>query len=79
MSGGTTNTQLGARPGLGVGSAAGRDGPLTSLYLVSGLPKSHHVWTLADPRLAMCLRWVGVEANWFTLGVALLKLALPLP
>ena len=23
--------------------------PLASLYLVSGLPKSHHAWTLADP------------------------------
>ena len=23
--------------------------PLTSLYVVSGLPKSPHTWTLADP------------------------------
>jgi hypothetical protein len=66
MSGATTNTQLGARHGLGVGSAAGRDGPLTSLYLVAGLPKSHHAWTLADPDSVLGLQHSdGAVGRWW--------------
>jgi hypothetical protein len=43
MSGATTDTQLGARHRLGIGSAAERDGPSTSLYLVAGILKSHRI------------------------------------
>ncbi|KIM25078.1 hypothetical protein M408DRAFT_26482 [Serendipita vermifera MAFF 305830] len=69
MSGATTNTQLGARHGLGLGvngSNAGRDGPLTSLYLVAGLPKSHHAWTLADPDSVLGLQHSdGAVGRWW--------------
>ena len=66
MSGATTNTQLGARHGLGVSGPVGRDGPLTSLYLVAGLPKSHHAWTLADPDSVLGLQHSdGAVGRWW--------------
>jgi len=59
----TTNTGLGLRFGL--------DGddvkmPLSSLYLVAGLPKSHHAWTLADPDSVLRLQHSeGAVNKWW--------------
>ncbi|KAF8445945.1 AEX-3 domain-containing protein [Boletus edulis BED1] len=40
--------------------------PLTSLYLVSGLPKSPHTWTLADPDSVLGLHHSeGAVARWW--------------
>ena len=40
--------------------------PLTSLYLVSGLPKSPHTWTLADPDAVLGLHHSeGAVARWW--------------
>ena len=40
--------------------------PLTSLYLVSGLPKSHHAWTLADPDSVLGLQHMeGAVNKWW--------------
>ncbi|KAG9314368.1 DENN domain-containing protein [Chiua virens] len=40
--------------------------PLTSLYLVSGLPKSPHTWTLADPDAILGLHHSeGAVARWW--------------
>jgi nicotinamide N-methyltransferase len=38
-----------ARPPPAEAAASGPTFPLTTLYIVSGLPKSPHTWTLADP------------------------------
>ena len=40
--------------------------PLSSLYLVSGLPKSPHTWTLADPDAVLGLHHSdGAVARWW--------------
>ncbi|KAF8846388.1 hypothetical protein BDN67DRAFT_891274 [Paxillus ammoniavirescens] len=40
--------------------------PLTSLYLVSGLPKSPHTWTLADPDAVLGLHHSeGAVSRWW--------------
>ncbi|PVF93803.1 hypothetical protein CPB86DRAFT_767097, partial [Serendipita vermifera] len=40
--------------------------PLTSLYLVAGLPKSHHAWTLADPDSVLGLQHSdGAVNKWW--------------
>ncbi|KAG6336570.1 hypothetical protein ID866_2508 [Astraeus odoratus] len=40
--------------------------PLTSLYVVSGLPKSPHTWTLADPEAVLGLHHTeGAVARWW--------------
>ncbi|EIW86716.1 hypothetical protein CONPUDRAFT_46402 [Coniophora puteana RWD-64-598 SS2] len=40
--------------------------PLTSLYVVSGLPKSPHTWTLADPDSVLGLHHTdGAVARWW--------------
>ncbi|KAH7883590.1 DENN domain-containing protein [Phlebopus sp. FC_14] len=40
--------------------------PLTSLYVVSGLPKSPHTWTLADPDAVLGLHHSeGAVARWW--------------
>lgn len=40
--------------------------PLTSLYVVSGLPKSPHTWTLADPDSVMGLHHSdGAVSRWW--------------
>jgi hypothetical protein len=40
--------------------------PLTSLYVVSGLPKSPHTWTLADPDAVLGLSHSeGAVARWW--------------
>lgn len=40
--------------------------PLTSLYVVSGLPKSPHTWTLADPDSVMGLHHgEGAVSRWW--------------
>lgn len=40
--------------------------PLTSLYVVSGLPKSPHTWTLADPDSVLGLHHSeGAVARWW--------------
>ena len=40
--------------------------PLASLYLVSGLPKSHHAWTLADPDSVLGLQHMeGAVNKWW--------------
>jgi hypothetical protein len=40
--------------------------PLTSLYVVSGLPKSPHTWTLADPESVLGLNHTeGAVNRWW--------------
>ena len=40
--------------------------PLTSLYVVSGLPKSPHTWTLADPDSVLGLHHSeGAVSRWW--------------
>jgi hypothetical protein len=40
--------------------------PLTSLYVVSGLPKSPHTWTLADPDAILGLHHSdGAVSRWW--------------
>ncbi|TFY51918.1 hypothetical protein EVJ58_g10308 [Rhodofomes roseus] len=46
--------------------AAGPTLPLASLYVVSGLPKSPHTWTLADPDSVMGLHHTdGAVGRWW--------------
>ncbi|KAH9937703.1 AEX-3 domain-containing protein [Fomitopsis serialis] len=55
------NTTVSAPP-----PAAGPTLPLASLYVVSGLPKSPHTWTLADPDSVMGLHHTdGAVGRWW--------------
>lgn len=47
-------------------SASGPTLPLASLYVVSGLPKSPHTWTLADPDSVLGLHHSeGAVSRWW--------------
>jgi hypothetical protein len=60
----TTNTGLGIGFGLDVDEQLKT--PLSSLYLVAGLPKSHHAWTLADPDSVLGLQHSeGAVNKWW--------------
>ena len=67
LSGATTNTQMAGRFGaLFNADHNSPPTPLSSLYLVAGLPKSHHAWTLADPDSVLGLQHTdgGVNKWW---------------
>ncbi|CAG7852425.1 SubName: Full=Uncharacterized protein {ECO:0000313/EMBL:CCA70849.1} [Serendipita indica DSM 11827] len=67
LSGATTNTQMAGRFGaLFNADHNSPPTPLSSLYLVAGLPKSHHAWTLADPDSVLGLQHTdGAVNKWW--------------
>ena len=53
-------------PGTTPTSHSGPTLPLASLYVVSGLPKSPHTWTLADPDSVLGLHHTeGAVSRWW--------------